>query len=472
MTLDQDTLHRGVKLEMDFGDAKSLKDAERIVRGYVLQIRAGSGVAHSRTRQAALLTAVNAGSRAFLGGVHVQLDEDFSFTTPWDQDRSVKDTLSDFDNVTFVQELDPNRPVIIIGEADWNGGLPLYTTWEGWAAGVVIKPLDRLAEETEFALTGVLSGALAVSEAFQWTRGYHVAAAREVGLSLWAPDQNWRLPDASGPALKYLPANYWLLGLGHLGQAYAWALGFLPFPIAKRDQISIMLQDFDAIADANEATSMLVRNHARGLKTHVVARELQRLGLTPRITDRRFDKHTHPNQEEPAEPRLALGGFDNLQPRRLLDGTGFSYVVDAGIGVGRNEYLGIEIHTFPSSRTANDVFPEESDVRPNDKLLDRDAYRVAAEHAVQTGEATTLDAARCGLIDIAGKAAGAAFVGSVAATIALSELLRIVNGGAQYETITLNLRAPGNVSAYRNPEQRTIRNPGFVQADQSGLTAG
>ena len=36
-------------------------------------------------------------------------------------------------------------------------------------------------------------------------------------------------PDAIGPSLVYLPSGLWLLGLGHLGQANAWALGCLPY---------------------------------------------------------------------------------------------------------------------------------------------------------------------------------------------------------------------------------------------------
>lgn len=467
MTLDPDQLHRTVKLEIDSGKAKTYEDAERIVRGYVLQILVGAGVAESRTRQATLLTAVNAGSRAFLGGVRVKLAEDFVITTPWDQGRRVKETLSDFSSVSFVDELDPVRPVIVIGDAGWDGDLPLYPTWEGWTGGVVTTPDDRQAEQTEFALAGILSGGLAVSEAFQWTRGYPVAAARNVGISLWRPDLDWRAPDAVGPELAFLPDNFWLLGLGHLGQAYAWAIGFLPFAAAKRSQVRVMLQDFDEVVDANEATSMLVRHGERDLKTRLVERQLQSLALQVRRTDRRFNEHTRRDDDDPAEPLLAIAGFDKVEPRRLLDDAGFTYVVGGGIGVGPVEYLGIDVHTFPATRTAKEVFAENPAETVDEALLDHAAYRAAAEQAVSSGEAATLEAARCGLIDVAGRAAGAAFVGTVVAAIAVSELLRLVNGGDQYETVRLNLRTPDGLTAYRNPEQEPVLNPGYVEADLS-----
>jgi hypothetical protein len=89
----------------------------------------------------------------------------------------------------------------------------------------------------------------------------------------------------------------------------------------------------------------------------------------------------------------------------------------------------------------------------------------AADDAVTKGDATTLAAARCGLIEVAGKAAGAAFVGTVVAAIVLSEALRLVNEGYQYETVSLNLRTPEGLSTYRNPDQKPVDNPGYVEAD-------
>ena len=73
--LSRDELHRTVKLEMDEGRARTLDEAHEIVAGYVLQIDVGGGVSESETRQAMLVTAVNAASRAFLGGVRVRLHE-------------------------------------------------------------------------------------------------------------------------------------------------------------------------------------------------------------------------------------------------------------------------------------------------------------------------------------------------------------------------------------------------------------
>ena len=49
-----------------------------------------------------------------------------------------------------------------------------------------------------------------------------VAGRRTVGLSLWnpAPTCDWLAAAGAEPALSLLPSRLWLIGLGHLGQAY------------------------------------------------------------------------------------------------------------------------------------------------------------------------------------------------------------------------------------------------------------
>jgi hypothetical protein len=64
----------------------------------------------------------------------------------------------------------------------------------------------RLAERSALPIAGILAGALAVAEVFQQLRGSNAAAGRrEVGLSLWRPEIDWRNQAAIGPAIKRLP---------------------------------------------------------------------------------------------------------------------------------------------------------------------------------------------------------------------------------------------------------------------------
>jgi hypothetical protein len=460
MTINPDSLHRTVKLEMDSGRAATEQEARQIVSQYVLQIVVGAGVRASQTRQAALLTAVNAGTRAFLGGVRVKLEEGFSFTTAWANGQPASKTIAEFAGAEVVGGLDDSRPTIVIGETSCDSASPLQVTWQGWAAGVVPSPSQRLAESQEMVLSGVLAGALAVSEAFQRARGSTVAAARAVGVSLWRPGLDWRDTEAPGPPLQYLPSNLWLLGLGHLGQAYAWSLGFLPYADADRPRVRIMLQDVDAVVEANESTSMLVPSGERGLKTRLVGQRLGGLGFDARLTERLFDQNTHRQDDE---PRIALAGFHSPAPRRLLEGAAFDLVVDGGLGATVQDYLGIRVNRFPSQRAASDVFADPA-AHSDEHLLEQPAYRAAVADAVKHEPDVGEEAAKCGVLEIAGKAVGAAFVGCVASTLCLSEVLRVLADGPRYAVLDLTLRSPKHLAAAPNEIKDPFVNPGFVVA--------
>ena len=63
---------------------------------------------------------------------------------------------------------------------------------------------------------------------------------------------------------------------------------------------------------------------------------------------------------------------------------------------------------------------------------------------------------------LAGKAVGAPFVGAVAATLALSEVLRLLHGGVVHELIDLDLKAPEYRSTVPTPQDFSALNPGYV----------
>ena len=138
--LNPNELHRTTKLELDDGRATSFDEALDIVASYVLQIVVGEGVDISETRQAILLTAVNAASRAFLGGVRVRLHENEQMEVAW---ASSMDTATAVENYggQIVESLDPAHPTLVIGSVKEKpvGSIVLHATWEGWSGGVVVE---------------------------------------------------------------------------------------------------------------------------------------------------------------------------------------------------------------------------------------------------------------------------------------------------------------------------------------------
>src|SRR5262249_50562138 len=141
-------------------------------------------------------------------------------------------------------------PCAIIGTGERTSGpLPAWQlSWEGWRGGVIpSRENARLQEDDAILIAPALAAAACAAEAFAFHAGDHpIAGRRAIGMSLWKPGAEWRCPDATEPRTAFLPSQLWIIGLGNLGQAYAWLLGCLPFPTTA--QTLLVLQDFDHIS--------------------------------------------------------------------------------------------------------------------------------------------------------------------------------------------------------------------------------
>ncbi len=189
-----DQLHRLVKLALDTGEAATIQDAERLFAGYRLGLAVGPDAAASPTLQAAVLTALNASRRGFLGGVSVVGSLDVPLRVPWRNCRTLAEAVVDLYG-KISPALDPEIPRIVFGDGDVGsaGAFVMRATFQGWTGGVV--PLDdgrRLAERQECVPAGVLAGALGVSEAFQHMRGGNAAADLDRwGCRCGGPSEKW-----------------------------------------------------------------------------------------------------------------------------------------------------------------------------------------------------------------------------------------------------------------------------------------
>lgn len=149
---------------------------------------------------------------------------------------------------------------------------------------------------------------------------------------------------------------------------------------------------------------------------------------------------------------------DKLSPRRAFNEAGFQHVVDAGLGAGPVEYLDMVLHTFPGSDPAA-AFPD--DPRAPRRL--GDAYEQEIARQVEAGGDDT--AARCGILDFAGITVGAAFVGTVASTLVIADILRLLHaGGESYSVIALDLRDPRGIRAVPNSVPRDLALPPYTRA--------
>ena len=444
-----DTLHRSVKMALDSGEVDSVAAGYELFRTYRLAVAVGPEAAESPAHQAALLTVVNTARRAMLGGVVVAGDLGGRLVAPLPECETLAEAVEKL-GARIVRDLPANVPVLAIGGGVVRSDCPasLAVTFEDWRGGVIPVSEGRRLDETR-AITpaAVLAGALGVSEMFQQLRGNPMAGRRAVGLSLWSPEhEDWERAPA-GPTSIVLPSRLWLVGLGHLGQAYLWTLGLLPY--SDPYEVELVLQDFDRLTIANDSTSLLTTPALVGeLKTRAMARWAESRGFRTRIVERLFPGGMKVTGDE---PRLMLGGVDNALARAAYEDAGFTGVIEAGLGAGTAEYLALRLHTFPASITARVKWG--GNVRTAAGAEPRgSAYERLAAGGMD----------ECGLVRLATRTVGAPFVGATAAALVVAEVLRLLNGGPMFEIIDMTLRDLASRSAVPATHRSIAWNPGYT----------
>ncbi len=441
-TTDSDTLHRLVKLDLDTGNAVTLGEALKRFEGYRLGVIIGNSAASNPVQQTALLTIVNTARRAFLGGVTVAGELDAELVVPLRLGRTLKDAVENLGG-TCVDRIADTEPVILVGEAKSCHEHPfaISTTFQGWRGGIVpAKSPDRLAEGWGITPAGVLSGALAVYEAFRFVRRDGPAVGhRSINLSLWSPSSD-------GRPMTELPSELWIGGLGHLGQAFLWTLATLPY--SDPAELRLLVQDFDRVTKSSISTSVLMDDtHVGQRKTRAVAEWLEQIGFQTTICERRFDEKMHIGIHD---PRVFVACFDNAIARRAIEQPNFEAVVEAGLGANAATFQALRLHTFPGPREATALWPRDRNDGPTTD--EQPAYEALRRQGMDT----------CGVTLLAQKAVGAPFVGCVAAAFMVAETIKLVMGGPIRSVIDLDLRAPRALDSCIN-KVINPRNPGYVQ---------
>jgi hypothetical protein len=430
---DPDRLDRTVLIAVHDGTAPTIEAAEAAHAATGVVLIADDAVCVSTNGQAALLTAVTTAVRAF-GNVHVVL------ATPGEIIRAGVNNGTALQEAVKAEGANPITaedvllisrawPIVLIGATTAvpprsAGCAPtLRVRWTSWT--VIVEPARPPTtlgmHDNACVLSAIAGGALAVSEAFNivLARGGSDAGHRPIALNLWKPGTT-----ENGPDLRYAPAHWWLVGLGHLGQAYSWVLSWLEYE--QPSQVQVVLQDTDRTTAANHSTGMLTPVDSRGeRKTRLVAASLDRIGYDTHIIERRIDTST---VLTPADIHVALLGVDNLAARRLISQIGWRLAIDAGLGAGPSNFSSIMVRRFPGRTTSTDV-PGWADsalapmIVPNSPAFDDLRRRTDT----------------CGLAELAGKAVGASFVGAVAGTLAVSEAVRELHGGVGADITTISL---------------------------------
>jgi hypothetical protein len=417
----------------------------------------GDDVAASRTLQVAVLTAASIACRCFPGAVRTAMSSTLAQAPllVWPQ---LKLTFGEaaaeiLQTITVEDAGEPAAPrALIFGNAlPTNGALRL--TFDGWVAKVgPAQDVVRLQERDYFSAAGVLAASLALSELFLSFAEIDIEATRRVvGLSLWRPDLDIGDGEALGIPVEYLPSALWVLGLGHLGNAYLWSLATLPY--ADPREVEFALLDFDKVKKENIETGVVFSGDLLGhFKTRACNAWLDRRGFQTRMVERRFDSTFRVQEKEPA---LALCGFDSNAARRDLSSARFQRGIETGVGGMANNFDTISFHTLPNPRAPEALWPD-MDAKEKAKLA---AYeeRMAQENPGYV----SLGGEECGRRQHAGEAVAVPFVGTTAASLVVAEAVRLLHEGPAYFDMRLNL---GNLAGLY-----THRGGNYAVRDAAGL---
>jgi hypothetical protein len=240
-----------------------------------------------------------------------------------------------------------------------------------------------------------------------------------VGLSLWRPDLlDWLHEDAVGPSEYSLPSEFWICGLGHLGQAYAWTVSLFNYI---KERPKIVLIDYDQVEPENFETGLLTFKDQKGYKTRIVNEWLEARDITTQIIERKFT----PYILEDKDPDTLLGGTDSVTCRQTYP-TDRLFIIDCGLGGTSTDFDKMTVLNL-----------RKFEKQPKDIWTGSEGGEVG-----NTAMKALLEVATgCGQ-DESGIAT--TFVGAMSSCLVISEAIRKVNKGMICKKVTLSLRNIAN----------------------------
>jgi len=452
--ITEDNYNRLAASMLEKNDDMAYEEAIKKLESFMLNLICGEEIKTSLSLQAALLTAVNTGKRAFLGGVYVLLPQATACLLNWGNEKSLNEIIIELGG-NLVENISKEASFSLMfglqANIDENQLQLICNSWQGGICHGKDAPVLERSEE--MPLGGIAAASIAVGTAFIRVSGINISAGdKTTGISLWKPGSNWLDTMAIGHPVSFLPKKYWLLGLGHLGQAYIWTIGLLPYKI--HEETTIILQDFDKIVEANWSSGLLCeKQDVRKFKTRVCADWLEQRGFDTVIVERKFDENTKRVDDD---PHLALCGFDSAKSRTLLENAGFHLIVEAALGSSLNDFDEIALHTFPnSSKTAKEIWTVDERVGKTKKNVLKQFSHLEKED--------------CGIIaqNIAGKAISSSFVGALAGSLVIAETIKALHVGFKYDMVVTQIRDIKNTVGISHKDgiynYSELRNDGYLE---------
>ena len=404
---------RILKALTDGRRAGSFKEAQARLNAVRIDVIVGANQIGTPAGQAAALTAVATARKCF-GRVTLVAAHDAPLIAPLPLGPTLLKAARRLGARVAATPSKRATHAIRIGDVPKTGPWDLRCWWNRWLSGTRTFDDDPIGD-SRLALAGVFSAAVAVRQVFAGVLAEHSIRERDTTVSLWTP---WERADLTqiGPEQFDLPDKVWLLGLGHLGQAFVWNLCLIP----ARGEWLAVLQDDQKIGEENEATSLLVIPGDREIgerKTRVSAPRLGACGWRTELIERRHHGDIALTENDP--PYL-LSGLDRLEPRLTLARQGFPFMIDAGIGHGPGDFEGIQLRVIPNGHPVEGLWGEPKKLEAVEEgtkgLLEKPAYVELEAHA-----------GACGIVAFAEASVAVPFVGAATGALVIAQAIRLAS---------------------------------------------
>lgn len=422
-----------------------VEDAVTKMNQSSIYLIADESIKNSFSKQLAFLSTVNIAQRVFLGGVNCQLPADTPNLLKLDS-QNFNDLVAKFGGINT--EVDPTgKNVKILFGIECFDEFCIESVSSGWRGGVNFynqKPIATEASNSKISLGPIVSASMACYHAF--SKVFQIndnGIDLNSGISLWNLNsgENWHKPENDGPENPYLPRNIWTLGLGHLGQAYLWTLGLMPFE--NPDQIQILLQDADVVQPENIGSQVLCFDqNIRKPKTRACMNFLEGFDFRTQIIEKPFVKGDCEQKWAENYPFI-LNGVDNAETRRSINKASFKLFLD---GATNGKFDLFDSFTMRNisfiQKDPEIIWPQENE---DDVIFHKNLYQ-KYEKTHQCGKMANIGIST-------------PFVGLFSSTIMISELVRSINQGRRYSIVSLQLRDLSSMEAieFGNYEKELLR---------------
>ena len=427
------SFHRTALYPIHTGEAKNEKDALEFLSKLKFSIFVHPTEVLNPAIQVCLLTIVNVASRMNCEAQNVQvigIKSKINLQMNYKGEQYLDEAIERLGGSCQTLFSSSDYPSILLGKASVpDNGFAVRAVFSNWSAGIVpaseANPFN--VQNYVMPLAPIFAASVAISQCFSHINDEGSAIGkRSVGLSLWNLDAPDWLNELSGPKLEKLPSKIWFGGLGHLGQAYIWSLAQLPYQTNK-DKCYSVLQDGSKIKKSTLSTSCLSELGDVGeYKNDICCSWLSDIGF--QVT--KYNEFLKAGDDICFGDFLFLSGFDNYDARRAAAGFSPNMLIDGGLGARANDCRSMHINSLPSDRHFNSIWPHSES-----------NFQGKTPEAITNLEKEGLD--QCGVIELKNTAVSMPFVGLTAATLVLSEALRALHGGRQYDFVSLNLEEVG-----------------------------